>query len=103
MDDGGEHGLGRQVRRLLVQDCAAFEAVARVRGPCGRPPGADRLGIACNPEQFAIRRNISIAPSEAEARERPQKVARKILAGDLRRRFAHIGRNMYARRGSVNF
>src|SRR5215475_2982883 len=31
---------------------------------------ADRLGIACGPEQLAIRRNISIAPSEAEARER---------------------------------
>jgi alkanesulfonate monooxygenase SsuD/methylene tetrahydromethanopterin reductase-like flavin-dependent oxidoreductase (luciferase family) len=48
---------------------------------------ADRLGIACGPEQLAIRRNISIAPTEAEALETARlakEMTRKVLAGDPR-------------------
>src|SRR5690349_9205865 len=53
--------------------CTAFESVARVREIFDAyRREADRLGIACGPEELAIRRSISIAPSEAEARERSQ-------------------------------
>jgi alkanesulfonate monooxygenase SsuD/methylene tetrahydromethanopterin reductase-like flavin-dependent oxidoreductase (luciferase family) len=68
--------------------CTAFESVARIteifdayRAECGR------LGIASGADQLAIRRNVSIALSEAEAQERSQmakEVAAKILAGDPR-------------------
>src|SRR5262252_3839078 len=48
---------------------------------------ADRLGIACGPDHLAIRRNVSVASSEAEAQERSQmakEIADKVLAGDPR-------------------
>jgi alkanesulfonate monooxygenase SsuD/methylene tetrahydromethanopterin reductase-like flavin-dependent oxidoreductase (luciferase family) len=68
--------------------CTAFESVARVREIFDAyRREADRLGIACGPEELAIRRSISIAPSEAEARERSQmamEMVRKVLAGDHR-------------------
>lgn len=68
--------------------CTAFESVGRINEIFDAYRGeADRLGIACGPEQLAIRRNVSIAPTEAEARERSQaamEVARKVLAGDHR-------------------
>jgi alkanesulfonate monooxygenase SsuD/methylene tetrahydromethanopterin reductase-like flavin-dependent oxidoreductase (luciferase family) len=68
--------------------CTAFESVARVREIFDAyRREADRLGIACGPEELAIRRSISIAPSEAEARERSQMamaMVRKVLAGDHR-------------------
>ena len=68
--------------------CTAFESVARIREIFDAYRAeADRLGIACGPEQLAIRRNISIAPSEAEARERmliAMEVTRNVLAGDHR-------------------
>jgi alkanesulfonate monooxygenase SsuD/methylene tetrahydromethanopterin reductase-like flavin-dependent oxidoreductase (luciferase family) len=68
--------------------CTAFESVGRIREIFDAYRAeADRLGIACGPEQLAIRRNISIAPSAAEARERSQAAmeeARKVLAGDPR-------------------
>jgi len=68
--------------------CTAFESVARIKEIFDAyRDEADRLGIACGPEQLAIRRNISIAPSAAEARERSQmamEMARKVLAGDHR-------------------
>jgi alkanesulfonate monooxygenase SsuD/methylene tetrahydromethanopterin reductase-like flavin-dependent oxidoreductase (luciferase family) len=70
--------------------CTAFESVARIREIFDAYRGeADRLGIACSPDQLAIRRNVSLAPSEAEARERSQiakEIAAKVLAGDPRLR-----------------
>jgi len=68
--------------------CTAFESVARVKEIFDAyRTEADRLGIACGPDDFAIRRNVSIAPSEAEANERSQtareSVAR-VLVGDPR-------------------
>jgi alkanesulfonate monooxygenase SsuD/methylene tetrahydromethanopterin reductase-like flavin-dependent oxidoreductase (luciferase family) len=68
--------------------CTAFESVARIKEIFDAyRDEADRLGIACGAEQLAIRRNISIAASQAEARERSQmamEMARKVLAGDHR-------------------
>jgi alkanesulfonate monooxygenase SsuD/methylene tetrahydromethanopterin reductase-like flavin-dependent oxidoreductase (luciferase family) len=68
--------------------CTAFESVARIKQIFDAYRGeADRLGIACGPDQLAIRRNISIAPSAAEAHERSQKameMVREVLAGDHR-------------------
>jgi alkanesulfonate monooxygenase SsuD/methylene tetrahydromethanopterin reductase-like flavin-dependent oxidoreductase (luciferase family) len=68
--------------------CTAFESVARIKEIFDAYRAeADRLGIACGPEQLAIRRNISIAESEAEARETARlakEMTRKVLAGDPR-------------------
>jgi alkanesulfonate monooxygenase SsuD/methylene tetrahydromethanopterin reductase-like flavin-dependent oxidoreductase (luciferase family) len=68
--------------------CTAFESVARIAEIFDAYRNeADRLGFACGPEQLAIRRNVSIAPSEAEAREQAQaamETTRKVLAGDHR-------------------
>lgn len=68
--------------------CTAFEAVPRIKEIFeAYRAEADRLGIACGPDHLAIRRNVSIAPSEAEAQERSQmarEAARKVLAGDPR-------------------
>ena len=68
--------------------CTAFESVARIKELFDAYRGeADRLGIAHAPEQLAIRRNVSVASSEAEANERSE-VAKaavaKILADDPR-------------------
>jgi alkanesulfonate monooxygenase SsuD/methylene tetrahydromethanopterin reductase-like flavin-dependent oxidoreductase (luciferase family) len=68
--------------------CTAFESVARINEIFDAYRAeADRLGIACGPDHLAIRRNVSVAPSEAAARERSQmarEVAGKVLAGDPR-------------------
>jgi alkanesulfonate monooxygenase SsuD/methylene tetrahydromethanopterin reductase-like flavin-dependent oxidoreductase (luciferase family) len=68
--------------------CTAFESVGRIREIFDAYRGeADRLGIFCSPDHLAIRRNVSVAPSEAEARERSQiarEIAEKVLAGDPR-------------------
>jgi alkanesulfonate monooxygenase SsuD/methylene tetrahydromethanopterin reductase-like flavin-dependent oxidoreductase (luciferase family) len=68
--------------------CTAFESVARIKEIFDAYRAeADRLGIACGPDQLAIRRNVSLAPSEAEAQERSRmakEVASKVLAGDPR-------------------
>ena len=68
--------------------CTAFESVARIGEIFDAYRAeADRLGIACGPEQLAIRRNITIAPSEAEARETARlakEMTRKVTAGDPR-------------------
>jgi alkanesulfonate monooxygenase SsuD/methylene tetrahydromethanopterin reductase-like flavin-dependent oxidoreductase (luciferase family) len=68
--------------------CTAFESVARIKEIFDAYRAeADRLGIACGPDHLAIRRNVSVAASEAEARERSQmarEVAGKVLAGDPR-------------------
>lgn len=68
--------------------CTAFESVARIKEIFDAyRTEADRLGIARGPDHLAIRRNVSIAVSEAEAQERSQKareVAAKVLAGDPR-------------------
>jgi alkanesulfonate monooxygenase SsuD/methylene tetrahydromethanopterin reductase-like flavin-dependent oxidoreductase (luciferase family) len=68
--------------------CTAFESVGRIKEIFDAYRAeADRLGIACGPELLAIRRNISIASSEGEARERSlaaMEEARRVLAGDHR-------------------
>ncbi|MGH6680948.1 MAG: LLM class flavin-dependent oxidoreductase [Bradyrhizobium sp.] len=68
--------------------CTAFESVARIKEICDAYRAeADRLGAACGPDHLAIRRNVSVAPSEAEAQERSQMArdaASKVLAGDPR-------------------
>jgi alkanesulfonate monooxygenase SsuD/methylene tetrahydromethanopterin reductase-like flavin-dependent oxidoreductase (luciferase family) len=68
--------------------CTAFESVGRIKEIFDAYRAeADRLGIACSPDHLAIRRNISVAPSEAEAKERSQtarEIAEKVLAGDPR-------------------
>jgi alkanesulfonate monooxygenase SsuD/methylene tetrahydromethanopterin reductase-like flavin-dependent oxidoreductase (luciferase family) len=72
--------------------CTAFESVARIKEIFDAYRAeADRLGIAHGPDHFAIRRNISVASSEAEANERSQvakEAAAKVLADDPRVRQA---------------
>ena len=68
--------------------CTAFESVTRIKEIFDAyRTEADRLGIVHGPDHLAIRRNVSLAPSEAEARERSQmarEAAAKVLAGDPR-------------------
>jgi alkanesulfonate monooxygenase SsuD/methylene tetrahydromethanopterin reductase-like flavin-dependent oxidoreductase (luciferase family) len=68
--------------------CTAFESVARIKEFFDAYRAeADRLGVAHGPDQLAIRRNVSIATSEAEARETSRiakETTRKVLAGDPR-------------------
>jgi alkanesulfonate monooxygenase SsuD/methylene tetrahydromethanopterin reductase-like flavin-dependent oxidoreductase (luciferase family) len=68
--------------------CTAFESVARIKEIFDAYRlEAHRLGFAAGPDHLAIRRNVSIAVSETEARERSQlarEVAAKVLAGDPR-------------------
>src|SRR5690348_4129159 len=63
--------------------CTAFESIARIKELFDAYRAeAGRLGTACGPDHLAIRRNVSIAPSEAEAQERSQmakELARKVL------------------------
>jgi alkanesulfonate monooxygenase SsuD/methylene tetrahydromethanopterin reductase-like flavin-dependent oxidoreductase (luciferase family) len=50
--------------------CTAFESVARIKEIFAAYRGeADQVGFKCGPEQLAIRRNVSVARSEAQARE----------------------------------
>jgi alkanesulfonate monooxygenase SsuD/methylene tetrahydromethanopterin reductase-like flavin-dependent oxidoreductase (luciferase family) len=68
--------------------CTAFESVARVREIFDAYRAeAGRLGIACSPDHLAIRRNVSVARSEAEANERSEAAkaaVARILADDPR-------------------
>jgi alkanesulfonate monooxygenase SsuD/methylene tetrahydromethanopterin reductase-like flavin-dependent oxidoreductase (luciferase family) len=68
--------------------CTAFESVARIKEIFDAYRGeADRTGFVCGPDHLAIRRNISIAASEAEAREtslRAKEMTRQVIAGDPR-------------------
>ena len=68
--------------------CTAFESVTRIKEIFdGYRTAADRLGIAHSPDRLAIRRNVSVAPSEAEAHERSQmakEATAKVIAGDPR-------------------
>lgn len=68
--------------------CTAFESVGRIREIFDAYRGeADRVGFICETEQLAIRRNISIAQSEEEAREASQiarSVTNTLLAADPR-------------------
>ena len=68
--------------------CTAFESVARIEEIFGAYRAeAGRLGIACGPDHLAIRRNISVARSEAEANERSQmakEAVANLLAADPR-------------------
>jgi alkanesulfonate monooxygenase SsuD/methylene tetrahydromethanopterin reductase-like flavin-dependent oxidoreductase (luciferase family) len=68
--------------------CTAFESVARIKEIFDAYRAeANRLGIACAPDHLAIRRNVSVARSEAEANERSQiakQAVARILADDPR-------------------
>jgi len=68
--------------------CTAFESVVRVKEIFDAYRAeADRLSITCGPEHLAIRRNISVAGTEAEANERSQiakESVAKILSADPR-------------------
>ena len=68
--------------------CTAFESVARIKEIFDAYRAeADRLGIACAPDHLAIRRNVSVASSEAEPSERSQtakEAVARILADDPR-------------------
>jgi len=68
--------------------CTAFESVARIKEIfAAYRAEADRTEFACTPDHLAIRRNISVAATEAEARDTAQlakETTRKVLAGDPR-------------------
>jgi alkanesulfonate monooxygenase SsuD/methylene tetrahydromethanopterin reductase-like flavin-dependent oxidoreductase (luciferase family) len=68
--------------------CTAFESVVRIQEIFDAYRGeAARVGFKCGPDQLAIRRNISVARSEDEARERSRKamdVTSSLLAADPR-------------------
>jgi alkanesulfonate monooxygenase SsuD/methylene tetrahydromethanopterin reductase-like flavin-dependent oxidoreductase (luciferase family) len=68
--------------------CTAFESVARIKEIFDAYRAeADRLGIAHGPDHLAIRRNVSVARSEAEANELSQmakEAVARILADDPR-------------------
>ena len=68
--------------------CTAFESVARIKEIFDAyRREADRVGFTCGPEQLAIRRNISVAQSEEEAREASRMamdVTSTLLAADPR-------------------
>ena len=68
--------------------CTAFESVPRIKEIFDAYRAeADRLGLACGPEHLAIRRNITVAASEAEALETARiakEMTRKVTAGDPR-------------------
>ena len=72
----------------LSKICTAFESVARIREIFDAyRTEADRLGFKCAPEQLAIRRNISVAQSEEEARQASRmakEVTSTLLAADPR-------------------
>ena len=68
--------------------CTGFESVARIREIFDAYRGeADRVDFKCGPEELAIRRNISVAQSEKEAREASRgakDVTSTLLAADPR-------------------
>jgi alkanesulfonate monooxygenase SsuD/methylene tetrahydromethanopterin reductase-like flavin-dependent oxidoreductase (luciferase family) len=68
--------------------CTAFDSVGRVKEIFDAYRAeADRLGIAYGPDQLGIRRNITVAESEAEALETmnaAKEMTRKVTAGDPR-------------------
>ena len=68
--------------------CSAFESVARIKAIFDAYRAeADRTGFAYGSDHLAIRRNITIAASEAEALDgarMAKEMTRKVLAGDPR-------------------
>lgn len=66
----------------------AFQSVGRIKEIFDAYRNeADRIGFRCEPEHLALRRNISIARSEAEAREASQRamdVTQALLSEDPR-------------------
>src|SRR5215469_2865888 len=68
--------------------CTAFESVARISEIFDAYRAeADRMDFACSPDQLAIRRNVTVAASEAEALEAAhtaKEMTRKVIAGDPR-------------------
>lgn len=68
--------------------CTAFEGTGRIKEIFDAYRAeADRLGMPAGPDQLGIRRNITVADSEAEALERmniAKEMTRKVTAGDPR-------------------
>jgi alkanesulfonate monooxygenase SsuD/methylene tetrahydromethanopterin reductase-like flavin-dependent oxidoreductase (luciferase family) len=68
--------------------CTAFESVTRIKEIFDAYRAeADRTDFACGPDHLAIRRNITVAASEAEALETAgaaKEMTRKVTAGDPR-------------------
>lgn len=68
--------------------CSAFESVARITEIFdAHRAKADASGFAPGPDHFAIRRNVLVGASAAEARDKAavaREVTRKVLAGDPR-------------------
>jgi alkanesulfonate monooxygenase SsuD/methylene tetrahydromethanopterin reductase-like flavin-dependent oxidoreductase (luciferase family) len=68
--------------------CTAFESVGRIREIFDAYRAeADRAGFAAGPDHLGIRRNITVAASEAEALETmrvAKEVTRQVTAGDPR-------------------
>lgn len=68
--------------------CTAFDSVARIAEIFDAYRAeADRSGFACGPDHLAIRRNVTVAASEAEAVETARaarEMTRKVTAGDPR-------------------
>jgi alkanesulfonate monooxygenase SsuD/methylene tetrahydromethanopterin reductase-like flavin-dependent oxidoreductase (luciferase family) len=68
--------------------CTAFESVARIEEIFDAYRAeAERTGFACGPDHLAIRRNVTVAASEAEALETARmakEMTRKVTAGDPR-------------------
>jgi alkanesulfonate monooxygenase SsuD/methylene tetrahydromethanopterin reductase-like flavin-dependent oxidoreductase (luciferase family) len=68
--------------------CTGFESVSRISEIFGAyRTECDQLGLAAGPDQFAIRRNISISRDAAAAREEAvaaKAVTLKVVAGDPR-------------------
>jgi alkanesulfonate monooxygenase SsuD/methylene tetrahydromethanopterin reductase-like flavin-dependent oxidoreductase (luciferase family) len=68
--------------------CTAFQSVAEITGVFDAYRGeADRTGFACSPDHLAIRRNVTVAASEAEALETAhaaREMTRKVISGDPR-------------------
>jgi alkanesulfonate monooxygenase SsuD/methylene tetrahydromethanopterin reductase-like flavin-dependent oxidoreductase (luciferase family) len=77
------HSAGRRAKI-----CTAFQSVPEIKEIFDAYRAeADRTGFACGPHDLAIRRNVTVAASEAEAlekAERAKEMTRKVIAGDPR-------------------
>jgi alkanesulfonate monooxygenase SsuD/methylene tetrahydromethanopterin reductase-like flavin-dependent oxidoreductase (luciferase family) len=81
-------GSARKSARRGSKISTAFQSVGRVNEIFDAyRHEADRVGLSVGPNHFAIRRNISVAPTRAEAEEisrLSRDASRRVLAGDTR-------------------
>jgi alkanesulfonate monooxygenase SsuD/methylene tetrahydromethanopterin reductase-like flavin-dependent oxidoreductase (luciferase family) len=68
--------------------CTAFQSIAEIKEIFDAYRAeAERTGFACGPDHLAIRRNVTVAATEAEALERSnaaKEMTRQVVAGDPR-------------------